>query len=120
MCVQLVSQTQGIGKCREVRALCNPHLGLEGSQGGLKFVLGEGSKNLQGLVFSPQILNAETTLFIIASKTFTTQETITNATSAKKWFLDTAKDVRAITNLLAFTNTHMIFILVFGISRVVT
>ncbi|KAF2075068.1 hypothetical protein CYY_003635 [Polysphondylium violaceum] len=32
-------------------------------------------------------LNAETTLFIIASKTFTTQETITNAHSARKWFL---------------------------------
>jgi len=36
----------------------------------------------------------ETVLFIIASKTFTTQETITNATSAKKWFLETAKDVK--------------------------
>ena len=35
----------------------------------------------------------ETTLFIIASKTFTTQETITNAESAKEWFLKTAKDV---------------------------
>ncbi|WKN33406.1 glucose-6-phosphate isomerase [Porifericola rhodea] len=33
-------------------------------------------------------LDAETTLFIIASKTFTTQETMTNAESAKKWFLD--------------------------------
>uniref|UniRef100_A0A8C4IKR1 Glucose-6-phosphate isomerase n=1 Tax=Dicentrarchus labrax TaxID=13489 RepID=A0A8C4IKR1_DICLA len=33
-------------------------------------------------------LNAETTLFIIASKTFTTQETITNAESAKAWFLE--------------------------------
>lgn len=32
-------------------------------------------------------LNPETALFIIASKTFTTQETITNATSAKQWFL---------------------------------
>ncbi len=32
-------------------------------------------------------LNPETTLFIIASKTFTTQETITNALSAKAWFL---------------------------------
>ena len=32
-------------------------------------------------------LNAETTLFIIASKTFTTQETMTNAQSAKDWFL---------------------------------
>uniref|UniRef100_A0A8C5B0N2 Glucose-6-phosphate isomerase n=1 Tax=Gadus morhua TaxID=8049 RepID=A0A8C5B0N2_GADMO len=38
-------------------------------------------------------LNAETTLFIIASKTFTTQETITNAESAKEWFLEHAKDV---------------------------
>lgn len=33
-------------------------------------------------------LNAETTLFLIASKTFTTAETITNANSAKKWFLE--------------------------------
>lgn len=33
-------------------------------------------------------LNPETTLFIIASKTFTTQETMTNATSARDWFLE--------------------------------
>ncbi len=33
-------------------------------------------------------LNPETTLFIIASKTFTTQETMTNALSARNWFLD--------------------------------
>lgn len=38
-------------------------------------------------------LNPQTVLFIIASKTFTTQETITNATSAKQWFLNLAKDV---------------------------
>ncbi|MCB9201596.1 MAG: glucose-6-phosphate isomerase [Flavobacteriales bacterium] len=36
-------------------------------------------------------LNPETTLFIIASKTFTTQETMTNASSAKDWFLKDAK-----------------------------
>lgn len=41
-------------------------------------------------------LNPETVLFIIASKTFTTQETITNATSAKQWFLEAAKDVSQI------------------------
>ena len=35
-------------------------------------------------------LRPETTLFIVASKTFTTQETITNANTAKKWFLDGA------------------------------
>lgn len=39
-------------------------------------------------------VNAETTLFIIASKTYTTQETITNATSAKTWLLEHAKNVR--------------------------
>lgn len=33
-------------------------------------------------------LTAETTLFVISSKTFTTEETITNALSAKKWFLE--------------------------------
>ncbi|VDN45469.1 unnamed protein product [Gongylonema pulchrum] len=36
-------------------------------------------------------IKPETTIFIIASKTFTTQETITNATSAKEWFLREAK-----------------------------
>jgi glucose-6-phosphate isomerase len=40
-------------------------------------------------------LNPETALFIIASKTFTTIETCTNAESAKAWFLETAKDVRS-------------------------
>lgn len=38
-------------------------------------------------------VHPETTLFIIASKTFTTQETITNANSAKSWFLKAAKEV---------------------------
>lgn len=38
-------------------------------------------------------LNAETVLFIIASKTFTTQETIMNAVSAKQWFHEQSKDV---------------------------
>ena len=41
-------------------------------------------------------LNPETTLFIIASKTFTTQETMTNARSARDWFMRTAKDEAAI------------------------
>lgn len=40
-------------------------------------------------------ISPETTLFIIASKTYTTQETITNATSAKNWLLEHAKDVRS-------------------------
>ena len=41
-------------------------------------------------------VNAEETLFLIASKTFTTQETMTNAHTARKWFLDHAKDDKHI------------------------
>ena len=45
-------------------------------------------------------LNPETTLFIIASKTFTTQETIGNANTAKAWFLNTAKIRNILQNIL--------------------
>ncbi|MBE9532677.1 MAG: glucose-6-phosphate isomerase, partial [Proteobacteria bacterium] len=38
-----------------------------------------------------EILDPETTLFVVASKTFTTQETLTNAESARAWFLQSAK-----------------------------
>ncbi|XP_071377238.1 glucose-6-phosphate isomerase b isoform X2 [Centroberyx affinis] len=51
-------------------------------------------------------LNAETTLFIIASKTFTTQETITNAESAKAWFLEHAKDVTAVAKHFVALSTN--------------
>ena len=43
-------------------------------------------------------VNPETVLFIVASKTFTTQETITNATSAKNWFINKTK-VRVVGEL---------------------
>lgn len=42
-----------------------------------------------------KLCDPESTLFIVASKTFTTQETITNATTARDWFLEHAKDVSA-------------------------
>ncbi|KAM9481657.1 glucose-6-phosphate isomerase b [Clarias gariepinus] len=51
-------------------------------------------------------LNAETTLFIIASKTFTTQETITNAESAKEWFLQAAKDKSAVAKHFVALSTN--------------
>lgn len=60
---------------------------------GIHFIAFKTCKTGNNNVLYFQLLNAETTLFIIASKTFTTQETITNATSAKNWFLDIAKDV---------------------------
>jgi glucose-6-phosphate isomerase len=40
-------------------------------------------------------VKAEETLFMIASKTFTTQETMTNANSARQWFLDQGKTLRS-------------------------
>ncbi|EME79532.1 uncharacterized protein MYCFIDRAFT_87318 [Pseudocercospora fijiensis CIRAD86] len=50
--------------------------------------------------------NRETTLFLIASKTFTTAETVTNATSAKKWFLEKASEGDVAKHFVALsTNT---------------
>lgn len=53
-------------------------------------------------------INQETTLFVIASKTFTTQETLTNATSAKDWFLQsTANEMDVAKHFVALsTNTE--------------
>jgi len=60
-------------------------------------------------------LNVETCLFIIASKTFTTQETITNATSAKTWFLRHAKDEKAVAKHFAALSTNGEKVSAFGI-----
>ncbi|XP_028812144.1 glucose-6-phosphate isomerase b [Denticeps clupeoides] len=60
-------------------------------------------------------LNAETTLFIIASKTFTTQETITNAESAKEWFLQAAKDQSAVAKHFVALSTNAPKVKDFGI-----
>ena len=61
-------------------------------------------------------LNPETTLFIIASKTFTTQETMTNADSAKAWFLKSGKQEEVAKHFVALsTNTNAVKI--FGIAE---
>ncbi|KAL5022575.1 hypothetical protein ScPMuIL_001730 [Solemya velum] len=62
-------------------------------------------------------LNPETTLFIIASKTFTTQETITNANSAKDWFLEKAKDPSAIAKHFVALSTNAPKVKDFGIDE---
>ncbi|KAL5233491.1 hypothetical protein ACI65C_000901 [Semiaphis heraclei] len=59
----------------------------------------------------------ETVLFIIASKTFTTQETITNATSAKKWFLETAKDESSVAKHFVALSTNKEKVTEFGIDK---
>ncbi|XP_031625977.1 glucose-6-phosphate isomerase [Contarinia nasturtii] len=60
-------------------------------------------------------VNPETTLFIIASKTFTTQETITNATSAKTWLLEHAKDASAVAKHFVALSTNKEKVEAFGI-----
>ncbi|XP_008309434.1 glucose-6-phosphate isomerase a [Cynoglossus semilaevis] len=60
-------------------------------------------------------LNPETTLFIIASKTFTTQETITNAESARDWFLQAAKDKSAVAKHFVALSTNAAKVSDFGI-----
>jgi len=61
--------------------------------------------------------NPETTLFIIASKTFTTQETITNAETAKAWFLETAKDASHVAKHFVALSTNTKAVTAFGISE---
>jgi glucose-6-phosphate isomerase len=51
-------------------------------------------------------LNPETTLFIIASKTFTTQETMTNAHSAKNWFLKVGKENDIAQHFVALSTNY--------------
>jgi glucose-6-phosphate isomerase len=67
------------------------------------------------IVETTKHLNPETTLFIIASKTFTTQETITNAESAKAWFLKTAKDEAAVAKHFVALSTNAKSVAAFGI-----
>ncbi len=58
---------------------------------------------------------AETTLFIVASKTFTTQETMTNATSARTWFLESAKDSGHVAKHFVALSTNAKAVADFGI-----
>ncbi len=60
-------------------------------------------------------LDADTTLFIIASKTFTTQETLTNAHTARRWFLDKAVDESFIARHFVAVSTNREKVEEFGI-----
>jgi len=61
-------------------------------------------------------LNPETTLFIIVSKTFTTQETLTNALNAKNWFLKKAHKSDIVHNFIA-VSTNLKGVKDFGIAQ---
>jgi glucose-6-phosphate isomerase len=60
-------------------------------------------------------LDPETTLFLVASKTFTTQETITNARQARRWLLDAAGDESAVARHFVAMSTNEREVQAFGI-----
>ena len=64
-----------------------------------------------------KVCDPETTLFLVASKTFTTQETITNATSAKEWLLQSVPngDTSAIAKHFVALSTNAKEVAKFGI-----
>ncbi|CAN4269618.1 Pgi Glucose-6-phosphate isomerase [Methylophilaceae bacterium] len=59
----------------------------------------------------------ETTLFIVASKTFTTQETMTNAISARTWFLNKAQDNAHVAKHFVALSTNAKAVTDFGIDQ---
>ena len=71
----------------------------------------DGSHIAQTLVH----LDPEATLFLVASKTFTTQETMTNAHTARNWFVDRAGDERHIARHFAALSTNAEAVSAFGI-----
>jgi glucose-6-phosphate isomerase len=60
-------------------------------------------------------INPEETLFLIASKTFTTQETMTNAHTARNWFLQSAKDEQQVAKHFVALSTNAKEVSKFGI-----
>jgi glucose-6-phosphate isomerase len=75
--------------------------------------------NVDGADFVNQIndLNPEETLFIVSSKTFTTQETMTNAYTARQWIIDHLKDQRATANHFVAVSTNQAGVEAFGIAK---
>ncbi len=64
-----------------------------------------------------RVCNPRTTLFVIASKTFTTQETMTNAHSARAWLLDSGAPASAIAAHFVALSTNAPAVEAFGIDR---
>jgi len=73
--------------------------------------------NIDGTHISETLkhVDPETTLFVIASKTFTTQETITNARTARAWFLEHAHNQAAVAKHFVALSTNAVEVAAFGI-----
>jgi len=67
------------------------------------------------IVEAIKLLDPETTLFIVASKTFTTQETLTNAHTARDWLLASLKDDAAVAKHFVALSTNAKAVATFGI-----
>jgi glucose-6-phosphate isomerase len=73
--------------------------------------------NVDGTDFSEAVrdLDPAATLFIVASKTFTTQETMTNAHTARTWLLDALGDTAAVARHFVAVSTNAAAVSAFGI-----
>ena len=91
--------------CQALRAHAHPRLNMH-------FVSNVDSAQLQDTL---RRVHAETTLFVIESKTFTTQETLTNAHTARDWFLRRARDPAAVASHFVAVSTNLKAVREFGI-----
>jgi len=75
--------------------------------------------NIDGTHISETLkhLKPETTLFMISSKSFLTQETITNATTAKEWFLSSSRDANNVSKHFIAISTNEDRVREFGIDK---
>jgi glucose-6-phosphate isomerase len=64
-----------------------------------------------------RLLDPETTLFIVASKSFTTQETLTNAHTARRWLVEHLRDEAAVVSHFVAVSTNLAAVEAFGIDR---
>jgi glucose-6-phosphate isomerase len=64
-----------------------------------------------------KLVDPEETLFLVASKTFTTQETMTNAQTARAWFLERAKDEAQVAKHFVALSTNEKEVTAFGIDK---
>lgn len=93
--------------CKALKNWGHPRLNMH-------FVSNVDGAQLQGVL---QSIRPETTLFIVASKTFSTQETLTNAFTARKWFLSYALDEKLIAKHFVAVSTNKEAVEAFGIDE---
>ncbi|QWS22508.1 glucose-6-phosphate isomerase [Campylobacter coli] len=91
--------------CKALKNYAHPRIHMH-------FVSNVDGIQLQGVL---EKVHPETTLFIVASKTFSTQETLTNAFTARRWFLNHALDEKYITKHFVAVSTNKEAVKEFGI-----